>query len=96
MKISIFPRRQQDSRQLEEEILANIEEEQLDQLGIYTISTSYLHISTEYLHDIYSYLDQLDQLEQLPSILSTVTHGLATVHSRDKQNTRRQGTVFYN
>ena len=89
MKISIFPRRQQDSRQLEEEILANIEEEQLDQLGIYIIST-------EYLHDIYSYLDQLDQLEQLPSILSTVTHGLATVHSRDKQNTRRQGTVFYN
>ena len=53
-------------------------------------------LSTEYLHDIYSYLDQLDQLEQLPSILSTVTHGLATVHSRDKQNTRRQGTVFYN
>ena len=57
MKISIFPRRQQDSRQLEEEILANIEEEQLDQLGIYNISTSYLHliyrISTEYLQNIY-------------------------------------------
>ena len=48
MKISIFPRRQQDSRQLEEEILANIEEEQLDQLGIYNISTINLHISTDY------------------------------------------------
>ena len=92
MKISIFPRRQQDSRQLEEEILANIEEEQLDQLGIYTYLQNIYRIPTH----IYSYLDQLDQLEQLPSILSTVTHGLATVHSRDKQNTRRQGTVSYN
>ena len=51
---------------------------------IYRISTEYLLISTPYL-------DQLDQLEQLPSILSTVTHGLATVHSRDKQSSHRQG-----
>ena len=53
MKISIFPRRQQDSRQLEEEILANIEEEHLDQLGIYIISTHIYRISTCYLQNIY-------------------------------------------